>query len=305
MRHFVYLLCFLIILLTSCHQAPKDAPVVIKPDFKKVLGISYTEVRRTFKNGTIFNKLGLQLVPEWKVTFLPKDSVYIYSPKQNRYFNAPVQFDHDSIYNIAWAWFKIFKITKDSLRFQVLYVENKVIIPERSNMFMTLYADSYIKNVLHTTAQKLQLPRKADTLFVKQKSKLAKTDTSNAFAATTPAVIKSISPLVKVEKVPAPDDPLDDVNPSNDYIQPEYNITISKAYADFNFTFTVFIDDEGKLMFRKSGEAAMEADMDAQNTRVMKGIVNGYLKHYIAVSPGSTLGIKHSSIVILNVTGKQ
>ena len=36
---------------------------------------------------------------------------------------------------------------------------------------------------------------------------------------------------------------------------------------------------------------------------VMKGITDGYLKLYLNAKPGKTLGIPHTSIVLLNVTG--
>jgi len=35
----------------------------------------------------------------------------------------------------------------------------------------------------------------------------------------------------------------------------------------------------------------------------MKGITDSYLKLYLNVTPGKTLGIPHNTIVILNVTG--
>jgi hypothetical protein len=35
----------------------------------------------------------------------------------------------------------------------------------------------------------------------------------------------------------------------------------------------------------------------------MKGITNGYLKHYLKVTPGTTLGIPHASKILVYVKG--
>jgi hypothetical protein len=70
------LLLIITTLLLSCNQPLKQS----KPhaSFNSVMGIHFTEVRRTFKNGVIFNGQGFQLAPDWSLTFVSKDSVNIY-----------------------------------------------------------------------------------------------------------------------------------------------------------------------------------------------------------------------------------
>jgi hypothetical protein len=38
--------------------------------------------------------------------------------------------------------------------------------------------------------------------------------------------------------------------------------------------------------------------------QIMKTITAGYLQHYLEVTPGKTLGIAHTSSILVNVTGK-
>lgn len=294
----------LLLLITLYFSACKQPDKPQHPSFKSVIGIHYTEVRRTFKNGVIFNGQGFQLAPDWRFTFVSADSINIYSPEKKRFFNCPVIFDHDSVFNIAWAWLKLRKLTKDSIKFQVLHVENKVIIDDRSNLYMTVYADDYIKNKLHTDAQTLQRPRRADTLFIKAKIALANRNPDSAFAATDQPVLKSKSALCIIKRVAEPADSAASTDPRVDYINPEYNITISKAYKDFNYSFVAIVDASGTLHFWRSTVIPIDKDFEAWQNRMMTGIVNGYLKLYLSITPGKTLGLPHNSFVILNVTGK-
>ena len=116
---------------------------------KAIKGVKFTEVRRQFDNGLSFSPVGYQLVPEWRISFPSVDSVNIYSPRKGRFLNAPVVFDHDSIFNVAWAWLRLKYLKKDSMQFQVLHVTDKTIDDEKVHVFMTFYTNDYIKNVLH------------------------------------------------------------------------------------------------------------------------------------------------------------
>jgi hypothetical protein len=293
------LLLFIAIFHFSCKQPDKPTP-----SFKSVIGIHYTEVRRTFKNGVVFNSQGFQLAPDWRFTFVSADSINIYSPEKKRFFNCPVIFDHDSVFNIAWAWLKLKKLTKDSIKFQVLHVENKVIIDDRSNLYMTVYSDDYIKNKLHTDAQTLQKPTRKDTLFIKTKIALAERFPDSSFAGTEQPVLKSKSPLLTINRLEEPVDSAETTDPKVDYINPEYNITISKAYKDFYYSFVVTVDDKGGMHFWRQTNISVDAEFTAAANRMITGIINGYLKLYLAVLPGKTLGLPHNTFVILNVTGK-
>ncbi|WP_374949157.1 hypothetical protein, partial [Mucilaginibacter sp.] len=119
--------------ILSCNGGPEKGKVYrtiesdksVKPTFKQHWGKSFTEVKRTFKNGIAFSEYGYQLQPEWRFKFLNDDSVNIYNPVNKTWGNAPMQFDHDSIFNIAWAYMRLQKQTKDSIQFQVLKVEGR------------------------------------------------------------------------------------------------------------------------------------------------------------------------------------
>ena len=104
-RNFSILIIFLLLFAGKCNRGyRKIAEENEKKEaaarhtqalLKSIRGIGYTEVKRTFDNGLSFSPVGFQLVPEWRITFI-KDSVNIFSPKKNRFLNAPVVFDHDS-----------------------------------------------------------------------------------------------------------------------------------------------------------------------------------------------------------------
>lgn len=267
-----------------------------------VKGIRYTEVRRAFKNGVSFNNDGYQLEPEWHLSFLSDDSVNIYNPKRKMFVNAPLLFDHDSLFNVAWSWMRLRKLTRDSIIFQVMKVKGRKLNRDSSVVYMTLYADDYIKNKLHTDAATLMRPRRADTLFILNKAALASKDTSKAFSARDQAVLKSKTPLLTIKQIDpiAEDDQREGMN--QDYMLPEYSITIKKAYDDFKYAFSVRIDADGSMHFLRSVNFMYE-EFVASSNRAMKGIVDGYFKAYLNVKPGTTLGIPHSSFIIVNVVG--
>jgi len=286
-------------------KARKEAVAIrTKNLIKTIQGIKYTEVRRTFDNGLSFSPVGFQLIPEWRISFPSVDSVNIFSPKKNRFLNAPVVFDHDSIFNVAWAWLKVKHLSKDSLKFQVLHVTDNVIDEEKVHVFMTFYSNNYLLNVLHKDTIDIWRPSKKDTLFIKAKTLSANTNPENAFAGTDPALLTSKSRLVSVVKETIPDNDPNGGKSYDEYLLPTYDIVIHKAYDDFNYLFSVFVDEKGNLVFRKSNQLIMP-EFKASTIEAMKGITDGYLKLYLKVKPGKTLGIPHTSIVLLNVSGSK
>lgn len=301
-KKYFYLLLILCVAISACkNKAPAQKP---QPTFKKVWGIGYTEVRRYFNTGYSFSETGYQQEPSWRLSFPSDDSVNIYNPKRKLFVNAPVTFDHDSVFNVAWAYLRLKKLTKDSIIFQVLKVSGRVVENDKSIVYMTLYANNYIKNVLHKQPLAMQAPTRADTLFIKRKAEMAIIDPSKAFAARQPVELKSRSPLVRVAKIINDDrsETAADDEPPINYLSPEFNISIHKAYDDFNYSFTVMVDDRGQLTFGRS-MIDLEPEYRESMPRIMKGIVNGYLKTYLQVKPGTTLGIRHASVIIVNVTG--
>jgi hypothetical protein len=268
---------------------------------KTIQGIKYTEVRRRFDNDLSFSPIGFQLVPEWKISFPSMDSVNIYSPKKGRFLNAPVVFDHDSIFNVAWAWLKLKYLRKDSLQFMVLHVKNNVIEDEKVHVFMTFYSNDYIKNVLHTDTTKLWRPSRKDTLYIKAKAALANRIPDSSFAGTEPAALIVKSKLISVKKETIQDYDMESKS-YDTYLLPTYDIVIHKAYEDFSYIFSAYVDDKGNLVFRKSNQFSYP-EFKESTTATMKAITDGYLKAYLTATPGRTLGIPHYSIIMLHVTG--
>lgn len=306
------LLVTMSLLMSSCiHHVPervqfeekrKEDAIKSKALLKSILGIKYTEVKRTFDNGLSFSPVGYQLVPEWRISFPSTDSVNIYSPKKKRFLNTPVIFDHDSVYNVAWAWLKLKYIKKDSIQFMVLHVHDNIIQEEKSHVFMTFYTNDYIKNVLHADPATIWKPSRKDTAYIKAKTLLANKIADSAFAGTQPAILTPKSKLITVKKQVTPADDVNGGMEYDDYLSPTYDVTIRKAYTDFYYSYTAFVDDQGVITFRKSSIATLPEYKETLDN-AMKGITDGYLKLYLDVTPGKTLGIPHKSIIFLNVTG--
>lgn len=269
---------------------------------KSMQGIHYTEVKRTFDNGLSFSPVGYQLTPEWRISFPSVDSVNIYSPKMKKFLNTPVMFDHDSIYNVAWAWLKLKYIKKDSIQFMVLHVDGRVIKEEKTHVFMTFYTNDYIKNVLHSDTNRLWRPSSRDTAYIKAKTILARKVPDSAFAGTQPAILKPKSPLITVKKDVTPPDDVNGGMTYDDYLSPTFNIKIRHAYQDFTYSYTAYVDEKGTITFRKS-TVPLFKEFATSYVTAMKGITDSYLKLYLDVTPGKTLGIPHNSIIFLNVTG--
>jgi hypothetical protein len=310
-RNFLILIIFISFFAGTCNRgyrkiaeekAIKAAEAIqTKNLIRKIKGIKYTEVKRTFDNGLSFSPVGYHLTPEWRISFPSIDSVNIYSPKKGRFLNAPVMFDHDSIFNVAWAWLKLKYVKKDSIQFMVLHVHNRVIDDEKVHVFMTFYTNDYIKNVLHSDTAKLWRPSRKDTAYIAAKAVQAGKILDSAFAGTEPPVLKSLNKLVTVEKEAVAAN-IEGGNLYDAYLSPTYDVTIHHAYQDFVYSYTAFVDEKGNIIFRKSLDY-MSPEFKQAEIDAMKGITDGYLKLYLNTTPAKTLGIPHTSIIFLNVAG--
>lgn len=274
-----------------------------KTTFKSVWGIHFTEVYRRFDNGVSFNAQGYQLKPSWKFYFLSDTIVSLYSDIKERYYDLPVTLDHDSLFNMGGAWFKARKITKDSLFLQVLSVKNKVINWKNSNVYVTFYAEDYLKNVLHKKAEALQGTTKKDTAYIQSLANVSARDSKKIFAAQVPVSLISKSPNVVVTNAKLKAKDLDNYYVPETLFYPEYSVNIHKAYADFYHTFAVKVDAKGQMQFVEPMEVAMDEEDQKNAVRIMKGIMDGYLKLYLNITPGKTLGIPHDSLILLVVRG--
>ncbi|HTK20778.1 MAG TPA: hypothetical protein VL442_14730 [Mucilaginibacter sp.] len=295
-----YLPLFLILLCFSCKNFRRAG--LPFGDFKR---IHFKEVKRVYTNGLQFNNHGYQLEPLWKLSFVSDDSVNVFSPKNQRYYGFHVYWDHDSIFNMVDAWFKLKKLTTDSMVVQALRVEEKIIKDddEGSKVVLTFYSEKYIQSQDAKKIQAMGLPGKEDTAFIRKRIAQTSINPDSSFAAREPVILKSISSLINLEKVEHESTPTETIDPSDKYMEPEYNITIHKAYEAFSYIMYVYVDDKGKMAFRNSVIPLMPEFKDSYE-KVMRGIVNGYLMHYLDITPGKTLGIPHTTYILLNVNGK-
>lgn len=309
----------LILFLISCNETAKKTAPAKKTDsiakeqvsdltFTDVIGIRYFEVKRRFKNGLSFNKDGFQQEPSWIIEVKKRDSIMVYSPTKKAMETVYLQFDHEKVYNFMREFFRVKKITKDSLVLQRLHVDGKIIAGDddyRSEVYCTYYTKDYIQKTLKTTVEQLQKPSRADSLFISALSKKTYKDPSNpltAFAARQPAVFLPNSKNVTAEKISSIDR-LNKRNTSVDYLYPIYRLHINKSYKTFNFSFSVIVDAWGKLHVNRV-DGVLKEDLPYRK-KLLEGITSVYLQNLFVIKPGTTLGIKHSSEVNLQVVGKK
>ena len=296
------LLFITVLLLSSCHYITtiNDEP---DPTFTAVKGIRYSEVHRRFGNGLSFHETGFQLQPEWELYFSAEDSVKIFSPERQQFMPYRIFHSHKALFHFARDWFRVRHISKDSLILQAMVLESRVVKEELSDIYMTLYSMDYIEKVLKSTAEKLRQPSREDSLFIKYRAIQANSDPDSAFAARNPVVLKSRSKILTAEKVkPSADPYLGYISRSEEYLYPEYKIHINKAYQDFQYSFQVVVDYNGKMIFKDFLVAVMPEFLESK-TKVVKGIIDVYLKNLIEVTPGNTLGYPHSSVIDLHIKG--
>jgi hypothetical protein len=274
-------------------------------DFKAYNGINYSEVSRRQKNGLSFNEYGYQLEPQWKMKFISDDSVSIFSPTKNMFINFPLTRGYDSIFNAARSWLKVQKITKDSLILEIIQQKGDSLDIKGTKVYMRFFADSYVKNVLHTYTSILRHPTRQDTLFIKSLVAKANADYTKQFSARQPAQLISKTPLVKITQRITKPNIENNFDTSDDYLDPTFDIVINKAYKDFYYSFTMYIDDKANMYYDKplialdlSGE-----ELKADYIRISKGVMNSYFKAYMTIKPGSTLGFIHSSLISVHVKG--
>ena len=298
----LFILSFTI--LSACQSSsPKNDPKKRMFQFESVKGIKYYEVRRSFKNRIAFNELGFQQEPEWAVRFLSDSIVQAYSPSLNKMIDCDLIFSHDAVYNFAREWFRVKELSKDSLILQRLEVNGKVIAHDiRSDVYMTFYSENYLQKI-NKTVDELRKARSVDSLYVRDKSALANAhpmDSSYFFAARNPVEFETKSKIIQIEKVSSVDK-LQNHSRSFDYLYPEYKVVISPAYKQFAYTISAIVDTAGHLTVYKFN--AIE-EYKENRRKVLQGILDIYISNLCKVKPGSTLGIKHSSLIVLDLIGK-
>lgn len=276
--------------------------------FKDIEGIKFYEVKRRFNNGLSFNKDGFQHEPTWIIQYKYPDTMLAYSPEKRGMESFYLQFDHGRVYNFAREFFRAIKIAKDSLILQRLQVDAKngarvVSRDERSDVFCIYYTKDYIESVLKTTVGELQRPSKADTVFIRSLSAETNKDPANptlAFAAREPVSFTAKSGNVSAKKMDTHDALT--TRKSYDYMYPEFRLEIKKSYKAFAYRYSVVVDAQGKMYVNRV-EGVLKDDMPSRK-KLLQGITDVYLENLFKITPGSTLGIPHSSEITLNVVGR-
>lgn len=295
-------LCF-VLFFSSCYYINKinEDPI---PSFERIKGIKYSEIHRRFSNGLSIDEDGFHLEPEWHIYFTGDDSLKIFNSDKQQFTSYRIFHSHKDLFHFARNWFRVKHLSTDSIVLQALKVESRIVNEKTSNVFMTLYADDYIKNNLHSTPALLRTPSSEDSLFVKYKAILANSNPDSIFAARSPVIFKSKSKIARVRKIePSLDPYLGYVNRSESYLHPEYVIYIDKAYRDFKYSFSVVVDHNGKMKFKRFMLNLFPEFIETK-TKVAHGIIDVYLRNLLEVIPGKTLGFPHSSVIDIHVIGK-
>lgn len=297
--------CAVLYSCTSNTPGKKKAPAPkTRLSFLPIKGIRYHEVKRRFSNGLSFDTLGFQQEPSWIIEFDSNDTVLAYSPVKKRMLSFYLMYDHGDVYNFAKEYFRIKSISPDSILMQRLQVNKKEIASDiRSDVNLTFYSEAYIKNKLKTTAEILQRPTANDTAFIKLRSARANRNPQHrdsVFAARQPVQLTPKNNLISIERLSAVD-VLNGKTEAYDYLYPSYRVVLQKAYKDFGYTFTVLVDDKGKMTLGTfSGEIPEYHEV---RKKVLQGIISVYLQNLLKITPGTTLGIPHASEITITVKG--
>lgn len=313
MREIRHLSIFVLsIILAACNSKPakeagKEKPQALTQlDFNTIKGIKYTEVKRRFTNGLSFDTTGFQQEPSWIIQLKSQDTILAYDPAQKIMQGFHLHHDHSNVYNFAKEWFRFKLISKDSLVFQRLQVTNKQIADDiTSDVNMTFYSNAYIEKVLHTTAEQLQRPARADSIFVRKLIEKANRNPGNrdsVFAARQIVQLTPKSEMITAEFISSVD-PLIGRTKAYDYLYPNFRIVIHRAYKDFAYEFNVTADEKGKL--RMSNFFTNLPEYAEVRKKVLNGIVDIYLQNLLKINPGTTLGIPHASEITVTVIGKK
>lgn len=293
----------LLAMLFSACTGTKSTDATLRDfSFAPVKGIRYQEVKRRFSDNVSFNKDGFMQEPSWIIEVAAEDTMKAWSPQKQMMQKFYLQYDHGNVYNFAAEFFKVKHISQDSLVFQRIQVDGRVIAADiRSDVNMTFYAQNYIKNKLKTTATELQKPTKADTLFIKKRAAEVNANSDSAFAARIPVQFIPKSKIVKVEKISTVDK-LAKRTAAYDYMYPQYRIEINRAYKDFAYQCSAIVDANGTIRIQQVYGVLPE---DAEpRKKVIQGVADIYIRNLFNVIPGTTLNISHNSEITLSIIGK-
>jgi len=274
-----------------------------RPSFTPILGTDFFEIRRSFDNGLAFDTLGFEQEPIWHLNFISNDSVKIFSPDSNAMLHYSIYHDQDSIFHFGREWFRVRSLAKDSLLLQRLTVVSKHVKEARSNVYMKLYSERFIRDSLKADINELRKPRANDTAFIKWRAAIANANPTvidSAFAARKPVELIPKNPNIEVKKRAFGESERLSQSAAYVYLYPEYDIVINKAYKNFYYPFSVLVDGSGNVHL---GKFVTSEEFVESRKRVLKGIIDVYLKNLLTIKPGTTLGIPHTSLIMLRVRG--
>ncbi len=274
-----------------------------KPSLAPYVGIDYYEVRRSFDNGLAYDSIGFVQEPEWRIRLTREDAVLIYAPDTDSLYNFQITHDHDSFFHFSQQSWKIIDLHPDSIMLQRLSLDGLKVNKLRSNVYMRFYSQEYLDR-LGRSLETLRKPTKRDTLFVRQMVDRANRNPDNvdsSYSSKNYPRLASNSPILEVKHRQY--DTLERMSQSAayGYLYPEYDITIHKAYKDFYYTFSVLVGPDGKLNL---GKFFVMPEFVESRKRVLSGIVSVYLQNLLDITPATTLGMPHNSVVYLRVRGK-
>ncbi|WP_114937225.1 hypothetical protein [Mucilaginibacter endophyticus] len=272
--------------------------------FKPVFGISYTEIARRTQNGLSFNNFGYQLEPQWKMQFVSNDSTSIYSPTKKQFINFPLTRGYDSIFNTARTWLKVKTMTKDSMIIELLNAYADSVDTRGAKVYMVFYADNYIKNILRGDISLCKSPSRRDSVYIQRLANAADKDFEKGFAARQPVELRSKSASITISKRHTEPTMLNNFDTSYDYMNPEFDITVNNAYSNFYYSFSIFVDPTGQMHYGKPLTVFLEESRRISYTHLSKAVMESYLKYYLNLIPGKTLGITHTSEIAVHVTGR-
>lgn len=275
-----------------------------RPSFEPIVGIDFYEVRRSFDNGLAYDSIGFVQEAEWHIKFTQEDAVQIYVPGSDSSFNFEITHDHDSFFHFARESWKVVDLNRDSLMLQRLSLDGLRVNKMRSNVYMRFYAEGYL-NGLGTSLARLREPRRQDTLFVQQMVQRANQNLDNvdsSYSSKNYPKLVSKSEMLDIERRQYDSLTVMGQSSAYEYLYPEYDITIHRAYKDFHHTFSILVGPDGKM---RLGKFFVMPEFVESRRRVLKGIIDVYLQNLLDVTPATTLGLPHNSVVYLRVRGKQ
>ncbi|MFB2119936.1 hypothetical protein [Parapedobacter sp. 2B3] len=299
----VFLFIFCCYLSGCAGTAEDDGHDPRRPSFEPIVGVDFYEVRRSFDNGLAYDSIGFVQEAEWHVKFTRGDAIQIYVPGSDSSFNFEITHDHDSFFHFARESWKVVDLNRDSLMLQRLSLDGLRVNKMRSNVYMRFYAKEYL-NGLGKSLVRLREPRRQDTLFVQEmvwRANRNLTHVDSSYSSKNYPKLASKSGLLEIERRQYDSLELMSQSSAYEYLYPEYDITIHGAYKDFYHTFSVLVGPDGKL---RLGKFFVMPEFVESRRRVLTGIVDVYLQNLLDVTPASTLGLPHNSVVYLRVRGK-